>query len=134
MKGKVEEGEGDLFWTHRYHYNNYCYWWKENCVVFPSPAKNRNPICRSHFHPFLSSSLHYHYRGYDWSRRFYLNCPQHHHNTLELMTTSRRKKKKGGLVNSGMNNAAMKEKQSEPRIWLEMFWRHRREDRNQKLF
>lgn len=64
---------------------------------FWSPAINRSPTSQSHFHPFLSLSLHYHYGHYDWSRHSYLNCPQHHQNTLELMTTSRRGGK-GGLL------------------------------------
>lgn len=88
-----EEEEVDLFWTH--HYNNYCYWWKKNCVVFGVLLKTE-----SRFQPFLSLSLHYHYHRSDWSQPFYPN-------TLKLMTTARRQGK-GGLVNAGINNAALK--------------------------
>lgn len=98
------QGEGWCSSPH-HHYNNYYYYWCKESVSRPlwNPTKNSSPVCCSHFHSFLSLFLHYHYRHYDRSRRYYPNCPRHHRNVMQLMTTF--KMWREGDFNAGINNA-----------------------------
>lgn len=82
----MTEERGDLMI--QYHHYNY-YSCKKSVLPLRYHTKNSHPICNSHFHFFLSLSLHYRYHHYDRSQHYYPNCSRHRHNIMQLMTASR---------------------------------------------